>query len=150
MSKERGADVNRLSQEECKEIVDNLKKKKSLRKVKRGNRTFYQCTLAPTGKNKHAQKSLPKPIAARHVGISKKQLVHLIFYRAETGKLIEPGFEISHCDQDQTVLHLVAESHDMNESRKYCHKFGWYKVLPGEDKPRCPHWEHPCTGAHKN
>lgn len=41
MSKERGADVNRLSQEECKEIVDNLKKKKSLRKVKRGNRTFY-------------------------------------------------------------------------------------------------------------
>lgn len=43
----------------------------------------------------------------------------------------------------------MEESWEMNQSRKHCHLFGWYKTgwyttLEGVVRSRCPHWENPC------
>jgi hypothetical protein len=63
-----------------------------------------------------------------------------VYWRWENlSELIPDGLDISHINIDQTVLDLVAEDPDLNESRKYCHhygqRFGW----------TCPHTYKPCT-----
>lgn len=93
-------------------------------------------------------KATDKPWLKRSAGMPNKVLLHLVVWRqANDYDLLDSSLEISHCDADHNVLNLIAESHDENESRKYCHLFGWYAVLPGETEPRCPHREWPCTGV---
>jgi len=151
MSKrQRGEGVNSLTTLQINAIVTELLSKGTVIKIVRGEREFYRCSLAATkdakGNPKHPQctitKHAPLPEGQQH-----KQLVHLIWYRyVNEGAMIPDDQHISHLDADQQVLHLTAETRELNESRKYCHLFGWYKNLPGEDRPRCPHWENPCTG----
>jgi hypothetical protein len=106
----------------------------------------FLCTLKRTkdkrGKDKYAQVDTKK-----FTDNAKKVLVHHLWWRYKNDyQLIDPDQTISHRDADNRVLNLVQESYEMNESRKYCHLFKWYKPLPGEDKARCPHLETPCTG----
>lgn len=143
----RGAFVNSLKPEEINRIVEFLKTEKFKRNTPYVQHTErgWKCNLKPTkdskGNPKHPQLDL------KRFGHPGKQLVHMIWWRYENfHSLVRDDFTISHCDADQEILHLVEESRDCNESRKYCHLFGWYKTKVGEDRPRCPHWEHPCTG----
>ena len=146
----RGEGVNSLSEEKLEEIINFLKKSKLSSgefKVTKTERPegYWRCNLACT-KDAKGNPKYPQ-VDLKALGIEKKQLIHLIWWRWENnGALIDPDLHISHCDADHKVLHLVQESRDLNESRKYCHLFGWYKTKPGEERPRCPHWEHPCTG----
>lgn len=80
-----------------------------------------------------------------HAGIGKV-LVHHLVWRHRTGALVDPLSHISHIDADKRYVECVQESREMNESRKFCHLFGWYATLTGEETPRCPHRERPCTG----
>lgn len=148
----RGSIVNDLTMEQLTVIINTMKTKTYTRGgvrqpyLEQTPTGHWRCTLACTvdarGNPKYPQLDISyiKPGAG-------KQLVHLVYWRYQTrGQLIDPSLYISHRDADSTVLNLVQESREMNESRKYCHLFGWYKTKPGEDRPRCPHWENPCTG----
>lgn len=151
MSKrQRGEGVNSLTPIQINNIAAELLSKGAVFKIVRGDREFFQCSLAATkdakGNPKHPQCTItrhaPLPDGQQH-----KQLVHLIWYRyVNEGATIPEDLHFSHLDADPRTLHLTAESPQANESRKYCHLFGWYKTKPGEDRPRCPHWETPCTG----
>lgn len=122
-------------------MVNEMRRKGKIASVQRGNRKFEKSLYVTTGENKHGQVDLGP------IGLKKKALVHLIFWRFQNDfKQIPEKEHISHVDAEPEVLHLVSESPQMNESRKYCHLFKWYKTLPGEPRPRCPHWECPCTG----
>lgn len=73
--------------------------------------------------------------------------MHALWYRLENQYAVIPyGLELSHLDVDKKYIDCVLESTEMNNSRKYCHLFAWYKTKEGEDRPRCPHWENPCRG----
>lgn len=148
---DRGVAVNLLTFDQLKEVVVYMRtninpksKQAYIIPTPRGEK----CTLAPTkskkGSDKHPQFDLTR---FNFSEVKGKQLVHLIYWRfLNNGASIDPELHISHLDADQQVLRLIQESRDMNESRKYCHLFGWYKLRPGESRPRCPHWETPCTG----
>lgn len=152
--RERGETVNMLSPASIDAIIKKMYEKGRLVDVKRIIKgtiyTFPKCTLActldPKGKPKYAQTSITKYLPA--TGRSQeKALVHLIYWRYTNGyKLIPEDLEISHRDADHTVLNLTAEVKPMNESRKYCHQFGYWKAFMGESRARCPHKECPCTG----
>lgn len=153
--RERGTSVNMLEPTAINAIISKMYTKKKLVDVKRifkGTvRTFPKCTLARTvtakGNPKYSQTSITKFLPATPDRKQEKALVHLIYWRFTNGyKLIPTDLEISHCDADNSVLNLTAESKAMNESRKACHFFGWYKPMEGESRPRCPHRECPCTG----
>jgi hypothetical protein len=147
--RQRGEGVNILTLTQINAITAGLEANKQVVKIKRGDQEYYKCTMAATkdekGNPKHPQCTIPKHLSPEKK--QNKQLVHLLYYRKfNKGAPIPTDLHISHLDADQQVLNLTAESRDVNESRKYCHLFGWYKTLPGEDRPRCPHWEDPCTG----
>lgn len=141
----RANGVNALTPQKIDQIIEGMLSKKQL--ISHGR--VHKCTLATTkdakGKPKHAQVDI-----ARYIGSAKprKELVHLIYWRKTNNyKLIPADEHISHLDKDQQVLNLTSEKAELNESRKYCHLFGWYKCLHGETTPRCPHKENPCTGS---
>lgn len=105
------------------------------------------CPLKPTKKNGHPQVSYDK------FGFGSKPLVHALWWRwenrddkAQTCPLIDLELDLSHVDGEEGSVNVIQEFRDMNESRKYCHMFEWYKVKDGEDRARCPHWEYPCSG----
>jgi hypothetical protein len=158
----RGQVVNSLTMEQLTIIIDFLLQEKFKKKdtdeeipyMEVADRGFWRCNLAPTkdtkGNYKYPQFCLKR---FKFSNISGKQLVHLIVWRYQNkGQLIDSNLHISHCDADHSLLNLVQESPQMNESRKYCHLFGWYsKHRPEEQKNGkgilvCPHYWHPCTG----
>ena len=150
--RKRGVLANSLSEEILVKIVQYLKENINpssgepfLTTVKRKSGKFYRCNMScikdAKGNDKWPQKDLTR------FGFRHKVLVHHIWWRYENSFApIPDGLDISHLDADHQVLRLVAESRDVNESRKYCHLFKWYKPLPGEPRPRCPHWNNPCSG----
>jgi len=152
-SSSRGSVVNALSHDQLTEIVHFMKTKTYkragesipyLEQTDRGWRCTLACTVDAKGKPKYPQLDLSRFSFGTALG---KQLVHLIYWRYDNdGEQISADLNISHCDADHTILNLVQETRDYNESRKYCHLFGWYKAKSGEDRPRCPHWEYPCCG----
>jgi len=152
---ERASIVNSLSLQELEEIIFFLKNNS----IKRHGLAYpyveltsqgWRCNLRPTrqsnGKPKYPQIDLNRFSSSWNKKLGK-QLVHLIWWRAiNQGLAIRPDMAISHRHEDPSILCLVQESKEMNESRKYCHKFRWYKRLAEENQPRCPHWENPCLG----
>ena len=86
-------------------------------------------------------------------GLTTKPLVHALWWRWEnrneedqTCPLIDVTLHLSHIDCALDSVTTILESRDVNESRKYCALFNWFAPLPGEVRPRCPHWEIPCSG----
>ena len=146
---DRAQKVNSLSMDQVKHIVNFLKTntfRKGKHYVEEKERGWY-CNLAPT-KKKNGEPKYPQLDLTRFQfpGITGKVLVHLVWWRWENEAQIDPGMHISHLDVEAGYLRLTQEIVEMNESRKYCRFFGWYKVLPGETTPRCPHKENPCSG----
>lgn len=140
----RAEGVNDLSPKQIDAIISELRTKGHIISVTRDGVVYDRCTLATTGVDKHAQCTITK-----HVGASqqRKELVHLIYWRQKNAyALIPSDAHISHLDADHKILHLTSESAALNESRKHCHAFGWWRVDPLQGRPRCPHWEVPCTG----
>ena len=86
-----------------------------------------------------------KGFTAGRVG---KVLMHQLFWRYQNGgSLVDPTMHVSHLDADKRYIDAVLEPVELNESRKYCHLFGWYAPLAGEESPRCPHRGMPaCRG----
>jgi len=150
----RGQVVNNLTLEQLQEVVDFMKSETFSSGGIHQNYVVllpngkWKCTLACTKSSKGEPKYPQLDLHKFSWGVNlNKQLVHLIWWRwVNKGALLNERLTISHLDKDNTILHLTEESVELNESRKYCHLFGWYKPKPGEDKPRCPHWEVPCTG----
>jgi len=107
------------------------------------------CNLAATkttkGDFKYPQIDLTR-FQIPGVKTKQKVLVHHLFWCYKFEEYIDANLHISHLDKECRYVECVQESKDLNESRKYCHKFGWYKKKEDEDRPRCPHWEQPCTG----
>jgi len=133
-----GQAVNLLSSDQIDKMIERMRNKGKLVDTGRG---LEKSRYVVTGPRKHGQ------VDCRYVGLAKKVLVHQLYWRYKNNYApINPELHISHCDKEPEVLNLVAESSMMNESRKYCHLFNWYKPLPNEDWARCPHWEHLCTG----
>ena len=129
----------------CTFMINNDISGKGVRYVYQGDRG-WKCNLAPTRKQNGGYK-YPQIDCNRWVPRAGKQLVHAIWWRYQNGgNTVPAGTELSHIDRNPRYVECLAESHELNESRKYCHLFGWYKALPGEASPRCPHREHPCTG----
>lgn len=136
-----GMGANSLTPEQVRGMVRYMRSKGKI--VPLGRDGLEKCTYVTTGPGKHAQ------VDCRRVGYTGagKILVHHIYWRDKNDyALIDPTLHISHLDAEAEVLSLTMESAAMNESRKYCHLFGWYKRQPGEDRPRCPHWDTPCSG----
>jgi hypothetical protein len=104
---------------------------------------YFKDDLVPTKKDGHPQATIPRKLYKNldaWEGSEKsgqiKVLRHLVVWRYMfKGALLPKNLDISHCDHDHTILNLVAESRDLNESRKYCHLFRW----------TCPHEYHKCT-----
>lgn len=150
--------VNAMTPEQidaiCTFMITTDIPKKGLRYVYQGNRG-WKCNLSPTRKPNGGYK-YPQIDCNRWVPGAGKQLVHAIWWRYQnsgnttTTTTTTVGLELSHIDSNPKYIECRAETHEYNESRKYCHLFGWYKVLPGEDAVRCPHWEHFCTGPLRN
>jgi hypothetical protein len=145
---DRASLVNELDDDQLDEIVKFLTNQINPRS---GQRYVYQtergwkCTIVHAPK-KHAQIDLSR-FQFGNPFDGKKALVHLVWWRwVNHNEPIAIGSHISHLDKDGDYLECVQESKDMNESRKYCHLFGWYKPTNGEDRARCPHWENPCKG----
>lgn len=147
--KAKGILVNTISEEKLTEIITFMKTKsfngkKYIEKKERG----WVCNLVPT-KKKNGDPKYPQFDISRF-GFPKgtKVLVHHLFWRFQNNSLVDESatMHISHLDADPIYIECTQETVDMNESRKYCHLFGWYKTKEGEDRPRCPHWEVPCTG----
>lgn len=119
------------------------------------NTCLFKDDLEPTKVNGHPQATISKNLKSLlefdpWKGTEKDQvkvLRHLVVWRyMNNGAQIPQELEISHCDHDPTILNLIAESKDLNESRKSCHKFGWYKNNDSKDVLLCPHrYYHPCT-----
>ncbi len=155
MTTTRASAVNSLSQKELLDVMTHLKNSNFRRLNRiipyveltdRGWRCNLKTTRRPDNTNKYPQIDLNRFSNNWNKRLGK-QLVHLIWWRATNdGALIDPTMEISHRDMDSTILSVVQEAKEINESRKYCHAFNWYKCQPNEHSPRCPHWEHPCTG----
>jgi hypothetical protein len=155
MTLDRASTVNSLSTTELAEVFSFLKEKS----FRRGDLRLpyveltkhgWKCNLLPTrmpnGDPKYPQIDLSRFSTSWKKSLGK-QLVHLIWWRATNGAaLIQPGTHISHRHEDPSILSLVQESKEMNESRKYCHRFQWYKHQVNDDRPRCPHWDSPCEG----
>lgn len=148
----KGEKANQLSKEQIENLVTNMIKSKYITMVQREDKqgrivNYYKSLYKTTGEGKHGQ------VDTKNVGGSGKVLVHHIFWRYLNGYQripIDDNMHISHLDAEPEVQNLVLESKDMNESRKYCHMFGWYQKRSNEPTPRCPHWEHPCTGPKFN
>jgi len=110
----------------------------------------WVCNLTPTN---HYRKDGSVSLKYPQIDCNKwqpgagKQLVHAVWWRyRHDGKPIPDNCDLSHTDADPRYIRTVAEPRNLNESRKYCHAYAWYVARPGEDRPRCPHRRHPCTG----
>jgi hypothetical protein len=112
--------------------------------VKQNGEQEWMCPLKATKDQGHPQGTIAKKLRP-HLSVTSlagqwKELVHLVWWRWQNGAALIPAdLHISHTDTDQTVLRLIAESRELNESRKYCHLFGWHTL------GRCPHAYYPCT-----
>ena len=113
----------------------------------------YMCNLAPTrkpnGSYKYAQMDIARfgVTRQRRRALKGKVLVHSLWWRYSNGyRKIPINLELSHIDANPKMILTRLETHEMNESRKYCHLYHWYRILPGEQAPRCPHKEFPCRG----
>ena len=115
---------------------------------------LFHDSLVPTKNAGHPQATIPRKLAdlfeRDYWPDDEKQLKisrHLIVWRyLNDYEAIPDGLEISHCDHDNTILNLVAESHELNESRKACHIFGWYKKRDSKGELLCPHRNyHVCS-----
>jgi hypothetical protein len=105
------------------------------------------CNLAPTRNKKGGYKYPQIDITKWWGGRKGKVLVHAVWWRyLNRYQKIDPNMELSHLDANPKYIETVLETVEMNESRKFCHYFKWYLKIPGEDRPRCPHWENPCNG----
>jgi hypothetical protein len=119
------------------------------------NTCLFKDDLEPTKVNGHPQATIKRNLQPMlefdpWEGTGQDQvkvLRHLVVWRyMNNGVQIPQELEISHCDHDPTILNLIAESKDLNESRKSCHKFGWYKNNDSNNVLLCPHrYYHPCT-----
>lgn len=138
---EAGDRANRFTPQQIQSSINSMRQKGKLITVQRNGVLYEKSLYVTTGPNKHGQ------VDCGSVGIEGKVLVHHIYWRYKNEyKSLPKDLPISHLDAEPEVLNLLAESVQMNESRKYCHLFGWYKAQPDEDRPRCPHWENPCAG----
>lgn len=114
---------------------------------------LFEDSLVSTKEAGHPQATVPRKLAhsfERDYWLDKFQLKvqrHLIVWRyLNNFAAIPEGLEISHCDHDHKILNLVAESHELNESRKACHLFGWYKEVDSNGVILCPHRKyHVCS-----
>lgn len=115
---------------------------------------LFEDTLVPTKENGHPQTTIPRKLVEYferdYWDDNKSQLKisrHLIIWRyLNNFEPIPEGLEISHCDHDHRILNLVAESHELNESRKACHLFGWYEKKDSNGVILCPHRSyHACS-----
>jgi hypothetical protein len=115
------------------------------------NFTYYpKDDLVPTGKAKHSQATVSKKrlihVLERNywAEFKKEQLKlsrHRVYWRYQNhGALIPRNLQISHTDRDHNLLILCAESKNLNESRKYCHLYGWTGT-----NGLCPHRYFPCS-----
>lgn len=146
----RAEGINSLTNQQVVEICQHLMRSTFTRNKERVpylSRTErgWRCNLAATkdsnGEPKYPMFSINRWLKGQRV------LVHLLWWRYENlGKLVDPDQTISHLDVDRTILRLVQEPRELNESRKYCHLYKWYRPLPGEIQSRCPHKQNPCTG----
>ena len=106
-----GDGANQLSRQQIRDMIDYMRSKGKI--VSLGRDGLEKCLYATTGPAKHAQ------VDCQRVGFVGKVLVHHIYWRFKNDfQLIDPTLHISHCDAESEVLHLVAESRDLNESRK--------------------------------
>mmetsp|Transcript_2177 Transcript_2177/g.5904 ORF Transcript_2177/g.5904 Transcript_2177/m.5904 type:complete len:190 (-) Transcript_2177:723-1292(-) len=112
----------------------------------------WLCTLVPVGITRHPQATISRELrgvlSVDGWGESPqwKEQIHLIWWRLQNGGLLLPrDLVISHIDRDSRVLRLIAESPALNESRKYCHLFGWNDV-----SGLCPHVYEQCTWVTRN
>lgn len=138
-----GMNVNDLTMTQITETVERLRRAGYIKTNDRGQE---YTTSVPTKANGHPQATVS--------GTGKKFLIHQIYYRyINNGALVsqDPMVHISHVDADQRVLSLVEESRDMNESRKYCHMFHWYRITDAFGVIMCPHRESSkCTGPNES
>lgn len=151
--------VNRLTVTEVRDAVNYMRttyirgtnKKYIEMKGWRG----YRCNLSGTkktkdGSYKYAQFDITRfgNSYGRRKAIRGKVLVHALLWRHANNfrKIPYSDLELSHIDSDPHYMKTMLETHADNESRKYCHLNGWWRPLPGETAPRCPHREFPCTG----
>ena len=157
MSVENNLRVNSMYRDEIRRAVKFMK----TTKIRNRDRNYiedmgwrgYICNLAPTrngdGTYKYPQIDITRfgrNYARRRI-LKGKVLVHALWWRYMNGyRKIPTNLELSHVDASPKIILTVLETHEMNESRKYCHLNMWYKVLPGEQAPRCPHREYPCKG----
>jgi hypothetical protein len=115
---------------------------------------LFKDELVPTKKYGHPQVTIPRKLKEKldlnywDNDIDQfKVLRHLVVWRyLNDYALIPDKLQISHCDHDPMILNLVAESRDLNESRKYCHKYKWYMETDSSNTILCPHRSyHPCS-----
>ena len=138
----RAEKVNLMKKKEIKKVIKSMKKKRHI--IKKDG--YWNCVPGPNKKGGYAQVDITN-YCKEGSGVTKKVLVHHIYWRYKNDyQKIASGKEISHLHADNTVLDLVEESWELNQSRKWCHFFKWYKPLDGETTPRCPHKECPCKG----
>jgi hypothetical protein len=153
----RGAAVNSMSKLQINSIIDRMCSttlpggKRMLSTIDRNGTQYYYCNLAFTkdkkGNIKYQQVDISSMPGWKSDNWPQKALVHHIVWRyTHDYDFIAPDQHISHRDADKQVQNLTQESVEENESRKWCHYFGWYQCAPNEKYPRCPHWEEPCTG----
>jgi hypothetical protein len=133
--------ANTLTLDEVRLVYMQMKQKRQLYPGPRG----LVCNLKPNKPGGYPQVDCKLVTRGR---VTTKVLVHHIVWRHRTQLDIDssPLLHISHLDADKAYVEAVQESAAMNESRKYCHLFGWYARLKGDDRARCPHFEHPCSG----
>jgi hypothetical protein len=120
-----------------------------------GNNYVFVDKKEPPGENKHPQVTVPVDCRKNCLDVDYwydvsgqvKIQRHLVVWRYYNDcQLIPTDLDVSHCDHDSTILNLVAETPHLNESRKACHKFGWYKKTDGYGTILCPHRTyHACT-----
>lgn len=138
--------VDQLSKEQVESMVESLIETGMLVLVERNGSFFYKTSHKLRDKyRRHPQ------VDCRRVGFNKKVLVHHILWRYQNNFELVGGIRlihISHLDVDPTVLNLRKETKEVNESRKYCHLFGWY--MPNSNGVvLCPHGHSNmgfCTG----
>lgn len=116
--------------------------------INRHDGYLFKDDLEPTKEGGHPQSTIPMALQGDlHYNIwedmnvrQPKVLRHLIVWRYMNGSAYIPDeLDISHCDHDNTILNLIAESRELNESRKSCHLFGWYKKTDANGQLLCPH-----------
>lgn len=132
--------ANVLTEDQIDSLVKKMVSKGTLIRKSRG----FFCTLIPNRPKGYPQYEKIHSIVlfqflfrVRVTG-GRRVLVHQLVWRHQNGyALVDDTQDISHLDAEHGYVNCTQESRVMNESRNYCHRFGWYKTKPGEDRPRC-------------